>query len=476
MSEPSGDPGSDGPSAVDQTEVERLRNEVAELQKQLDSERADKPTGVITEPPGQTGPKRHLGRTTLSFILILIAAILAPLSVATTFAVSQISDTDRYVSTVAPLAKNPVIQAAVADRLSKEIFTYVDLDEISDTAVAAIGESADLSDRSQTLLLALTGPLKSGIESFTHDQVTAVVQSEAFANSWAEANRVAHAEIVKLLSGDQSGALNLADGKITVDVGFAVEQVKQGLVEGGFELASNIPAVTATFVLYESDNLSTLQTYYSIANTFGYWLPIVAIVLALAGIFVANRRRTAVVGLGFGVLVTMAALSVALSVARNGYLLALPPDANREAAGIVFDTVTRFLYEGLRAAALAGLIVGLAAILVGSSRAATGIRGAAITVSQKSSNGLARLGVPMDKVQPATARYATAGRIVAVVIAIVVVLAPEYSTPSLVLWTTAALLVVLLIIEILTVPQPDEQTPEAEQTDSETETQVITPA
>lgn len=454
MNEPTDKPDSSQPDTGQPDEMKQLRDQVASLQTQLDSQQASAPTQIIVQPAREPGAFARGGRTFASFVLILIAVILAPLSVATTFAVGEISDTDRYVSSVAPLAQDPTIQAAVTDRLTKEIFLYIDLEEIADTAVSAIGETADLSKDQEAILTALTGPLKTGLQSFTHDQIAKIVQSDVFANAWAEANRVAHAQIVKLLSGDASGTLKVEDGQITIDIGSVIEEVKKSLVEGGFQLADKIPAVTAVYVLYESENLAVLQTYYSIANTFGYWLPMVAILLALTGVFVANRRRTAVIGLGFGVLVSMAALSLGLSVARSEYLLALPPDANRDAAGVVFDQVTVYLYQGLRAAALAGLILGLAAILSGPSRTATSIRGVAKSAAEKAGDGLERINVPMSKIQPASARYATAARIVAVVIAIAFVLLPDYTTASLVIWTTVVLLVVLFIIEVVTVPRP----------------------
>lgn len=456
MNDPAADkPAEDDGATKQSDEMQQLRDQVASLQSQLDTQQATTPTQVIVQPARPPGAFARGGRTVASFVLILIAAVLAPLAVVSTFAVSQISDTDRYVATVAPLAEDPIIQAAVTDRLTSEIFSYIDLDEISDTAVQAIGETADLSTDQEAILTALTGPLQSGLVSFTNDQIAKVVGSEAFANAWTEANRVAHGQIVKLLSADASGALKVEQGQISVDIGSVIDQVKSALVEEGFTLADRIPAVTATFVLYESDSLATLQTYYSIANTFGYWLPIVAIALALLGIFIANRRRTAVIGLGFGVLASMAVLSVALSVARNQYLLALPPEANRDAAGIIFDQLTLFLYEGLRAAALAGLILALAAILSGPSSTATKIRGVAKSAAEKTGDGLERINVPMSRIQPASARYATAARIGATVIAIAIVLLPDYTTPSLVIWTTVGLLVVLFLIEIFTVPRPD---------------------
>src|SRR5512133_2805717 len=81
-------------------ELERLRLRAAELEAQ-----------VAAAAEGQTGSKipvsRDRWRTIVATCLIVVACLLAPLSVVSVWASQQISDTDRYVQTVAPLAQNP---------------------------------------------------------------------------------------------------------------------------------------------------------------------------------------------------------------------------------------------------------------------------------------------------------------------------------------------------------------------------------
>ena len=69
---------------------------------------------------------------------MLLAAVLAPLSVLSTWASGQLSDTDRYLATVAPLAEDPAVQAAVAARIEQVIFSYLDIEAVTEELVVAL--------------------------------------------------------------------------------------------------------------------------------------------------------------------------------------------------------------------------------------------------------------------------------------------------------------------------------------------------
>ncbi|WP_194896383.1 hypothetical protein [Catenulispora pinisilvae] len=55
----------------------------------------------------------HRIRSIASALLLALAALLAPLAVASVWMADEIGDTDRYVATVAPLATDPAVQNAV---------------------------------------------------------------------------------------------------------------------------------------------------------------------------------------------------------------------------------------------------------------------------------------------------------------------------------------------------------------------------
>jgi len=63
--------------------------------------------------PGPAGRQRW--RTILAVLLIVVGCVLAPLAGVAVWARNQVTNTDRYVRTVAPLASDPAIQAAMAD-------------------------------------------------------------------------------------------------------------------------------------------------------------------------------------------------------------------------------------------------------------------------------------------------------------------------------------------------------------------------
>ena len=63
-----------------------------------------------------SGPvSRQRWRTILAVLLIVVGCVLAPLAGVAVWARNQVTNTDRYVRTVAPLASDPAIQTAIAD-------------------------------------------------------------------------------------------------------------------------------------------------------------------------------------------------------------------------------------------------------------------------------------------------------------------------------------------------------------------------
>ena len=65
---------------------------------------------------GPTGPASRAGRGrwTGAIVLMLLAALLAPLSALATWTRTAILDSDRYVAMVAPLAEDPAVQEEIS--------------------------------------------------------------------------------------------------------------------------------------------------------------------------------------------------------------------------------------------------------------------------------------------------------------------------------------------------------------------------
>jgi hypothetical protein len=81
---------------------------------------------------------RQRWRTILAVLLIVVGCVLAPLAGVAVWARNQVTNTDRYVRTVAPLASDPAIQAAVADQITAQVFAYLDVQSLTNQAVDAL--------------------------------------------------------------------------------------------------------------------------------------------------------------------------------------------------------------------------------------------------------------------------------------------------------------------------------------------------
>ena len=116
--------GASVPTASERAELEHLRAEVARMRLEQNRSRNGE-----RRASGHRG--RRWGRTSAAVVLILLGVLCAPLSVVAVWAKRQVTDTNRYVATVAPLASDPAIQAAVTTQITNQIFTYLDVDGIT---------------------------------------------------------------------------------------------------------------------------------------------------------------------------------------------------------------------------------------------------------------------------------------------------------------------------------------------------------
>jgi hypothetical protein len=348
---------------AERAELRRLRAEVAALRSQVQHDGAAGEGRSVAV--GRVARQRW--RTIVATLLIVVACALAPLSVVAVWTRNQVTNTDRYVATVAPLASDPAIQNAIADQITAQIFTYIDIQGLTTQAVDALasrGLNPEVADQLQGFAV----PIANGVQSFTRSQVGKVVESDAFADAWVQANRVAHEQLVKALTGEGGGAVTVENDTVTLNLSAFIQTVKQRLVASGFTLAARIPEVNASFVLFQSDDITRARNAFNLLNTLGIWLPIIMLVLLVVGVYVAKDHRRALVGAGVGVAIGMVVLALGLAVFRALYLDAVPAEVlPHDAAAVLYDTIVRFLRLGLRTVLVLGLVIAAGAFLTGQS-------------------------------------------------------------------------------------------------------------
>ena len=193
---------------------------------------------------GSPGRRKGWWRPVASGLILVLVVLLSPLCIVAAWAHREISQTDTYVSTVAPLASDPAIQDAITDRVTTEIFNYVDIPAVTTQAIDALAAQG-LPATAETGLRALSAPLDSAVQNFVRERVENLVRSPAFADAWEAANREAHAQLVVALTGESSDALEVSGNTVSVNMATFIEAAKQQLIAKGFTVVERIPTVNA---------------------------------------------------------------------------------------------------------------------------------------------------------------------------------------------------------------------------------------
>jgi hypothetical protein len=390
------------------------------------------------------------GRWVAATALLLVAALLGGLAVVSVYLRDQVLDTDTYVATVTPLAQDPAVRSAVAQRLTDEIITRSDLSAIATRLADKLkqgGAPEQVSD--------LVTPLVSGVSSLLNSKINSLMTTDQFETAWVNINRIAHEGLVTVLTGQQGRFLTSEGDTVTLDLGELLSLVKERLAAEGLTIFGRIPDVSVPYTLVQSDRLPTVRTYARLLDAAGTWLPWVALVALLVGVLVApDRRRAIIVGSALAGGVAVALLGAA-TFGRTYYVDNLPAGVQSpEAAAAVIDAMLRYLIAALQTLVVAMVVFATGAFLAGPSRVAVGFR-------RLVNRGLDAVAGFLRRYRgwvAATSRALTAahrplqiGLVLLPVVGLVLANRPGVKA---VLWTTVAVLVLLAVLEVFVRARP----------------------
>jgi hypothetical protein len=423
-------------SPDERAELERLRAETARLHDQGG------------QGGGPSRRRRFSWRMPVSIVLIVLGCIVAPVAVLGVWAGNEVSDTGRWVATVEPLIHDPAIQNVLTDKITTEITNRLNVTGTIDQA------SAQLNARGLTRISSLLdsfGPqIASSVTGFIHSTVHRVISGPRVAKLWVQVNTTAHQAVVQVLSGQGNGAISTSNGQITLNLGPFIAVVKQDLVAHGFALASNIPPISPTVALFQAKDLGKAQAGYRLITTLKIVLPILALVLLAAGVWVARGRRRALIWAALGLAGSMLVLAIGLLIARSIYLNSVPPSVlPGDAAAAAFDAMVYFIRVGLRVVLAVGLVVAIGAFITGPSRAAIQTRSALKSWLGWIRNFGERRGVSTGPVGEWTYAHRRGLRIGAVALFAVIFVFWGHPTGLVVIVLVILLLLVLGLIELI---------------------------
>lgn len=298
-------------------------------------------------------------RRVVGISLMVVGAILAPIALVSNWAVSEITDTDAFVETFAPLAEDPDVQLLVSTTVTEAINERVDLPAITGPVFDGLG--ADLGPLASAGLGALEGVVNNAIRQLVGSTVDRFVTSDVFAGVWEGALRVTHGQMIAALESDGTGVLTAKDGIIGIQIGPIVEAAKTALVEQGLTIASSIPEVDRTIVVAKSEALAQAQVVYALSVGVAAWLPWVALLLLIAGVLLARTSVFSLVFSAAGVAIAMAILLIGLAIGRSVVIAEfVAADLPRNVAVVIFDRIVGGIYAGAVTILVIAVVVAVA--------------------------------------------------------------------------------------------------------------------
>jgi hypothetical protein len=373
-------------------------------------------------------------RRALVATLVIVSVVLVPLAGLSVWVRNLVLDSDKYVDTVAPLAKEEAITDLVAKRATDRLFQQVD--------VAAQAKEA-LPERAQFL----ADPLSSGVETFVREAARRALATEQFATVWREANRRAHARVVKALTGEGKN-VTVKDDKVVLDLSAIIDEVVKRLDERGVTVFDSLAKKQKNLEveLFDAGQLESARSAVHLLDRLRIVLVVLVFVLLGVALALSGNRRRTLMRWGLGLVVAMAVMAALLALGRSAYLNVAK---NHDAAASSFDILVRYLRNGIRVIAVLGIIVALAAFLSGPSRLAVRIREGARSLIGGAGRKADEAGWTPGPVGTWVAAHKVGLRIVGVAVAFLVVFVLTSPRPLTLLVLALLLLVFLAAIEFV---------------------------
>jgi hypothetical protein len=268
----------------------------------------------------------------LSVLLVLLGVVAVTVAVPALWVNRVLLDTDAFTERTATILDDPDVRAQVASRVT-----------------GAITSSVDIPLAAQRVL---------------QGQMQSLMGTQEFEKAWRAAQRGAHRQAVKALTG-QSSAVAVGDTTISVSLGDLVRALKPRLVAAGVPFASRIPEIDASVTLVESPEVGRFAGAVRFLDAASAWLPWAALALLLAGVLVSPHPLGSLALAGLATAVGMGLLAVAVFVLRSQAIDAESAGISRAVGAALYDSLTAPLRTWLGAVGLLGGLVALLGWLTG---------------------------------------------------------------------------------------------------------------
>jgi hypothetical protein len=314
-------------------------------------------------------PRARRTRTIVAWVLVVLASLLIPISVVSVWAIRTVTNTDQYVATMAPLARNPVIVQHLAQKATDELFsTHIVRNKVTEVLPSAAKP--------------IVTPIVNEVQNYVYGLALQVFQSPKFGRLWDLLNRHTHDAVINVLTGKKTPLSEKLEqgGKIVVNVTPALTNLIDSANQHGVTLFNPLKPILTTgnslgVTIVSQQQVSKFSGFFNLIVKLKWVTPVIALVLAVIGILIGVDHRKVLLRMTIGIALVTLLLLAGLSLGRITFLnQAAGHHFDRQVAGAVWDTLLRFLKTDLRWTLLATVLVALAAWVAGPARYAVWIR------------------------------------------------------------------------------------------------------
>jgi len=307
----------------------------------------------------QANPPRR-GHPRWALALIILGAIITFLAIFSIWVNRQALNTDNWVDTSTHLIQNQEVREQLADYLANQLVANADI-------------AGELEAALPPRLAPLAGAAASGLQQLAPQVAERIFASPKFQELWEAANRKAHESLLKVLNGGGS-AVSTENGEVKLQLGPVLEQIGEGSGIGE-ALVSKLPPEAGEITILKSNELSLAQEVAKILRKLPVVLTLAALLCFGLAVFLSPRRRETLRSVGFAFVIA-GILSLGLRGFAGTYVVGgLSRTTSVEpAVEAVWSITTSELVTIATSAIVFGLLVALAAVLAGPTKAAVTLR------------------------------------------------------------------------------------------------------
>ncbi len=217
------------------------------------------------------------GRRIAIWALIVLATLLAFLSVLTVWLNRQLLDDTAWKNASTQVIQDPQVRSALSVYLVNQLYDNVDI-------------AAELKQRLPKNVKSLAAPAAAALRGPAANAVELLLSQPRFQALWIDSSVRAHQRLVAVLENKTGYGISTGNGVVTLDAGQLVTELG---TEIGLPSAvlSKVPASTGQITVMRSSQLSFVQQSVEAVRILGTWLLVLVLAMYAAAVYLARGSR-----------------------------------------------------------------------------------------------------------------------------------------------------------------------------------------